>query len=121
MSQIENQVNALVLGFFTKISAKIVKNNGLFDIEIPQNHFNLFGTNSLKITFDPSLSNSTDYELISPGSNILFKILNKTIDYGPVTVAKLNPNPQNIKSIRFYFYALFESIKTKTKIVNSKH
>ena len=117
MSQIEIQVKDLVLGFFNKIGSQIIENNELFEIKIPQNHFELFRTNSLKIIFNPSLSNSTDFELISPGSTILLKILNTCIDYGPVNIARLRPNSQNIKSIRFYFYALFESIKTKTKII----
>ena len=118
MSQIETQVKDLVLDFFNKIDAQIIENNGLFEIKIPQNYFELFRTNSLKIIFNPLLSNFTDFELISPGSNILLKILNKCIDFGPVTIARLNPNPQNIKFIRFYFYAIFESIKTKTKIIH---
>jgi hypothetical protein len=118
VSQIETPVKDLVLGFFNKIGAQIIENNELFEIKIPQNHFNLFRTNSLKIMFNPSLSNSIDFELISPGSTILLKILNTCIDYGPVNIVRLNSNSQNIKVIRFYFYILFESIKTKTKIIH---
>ena len=118
MSQIENQVNSLVLGYFSKINANIVEKNGLFDVEIPQEYSKTFGTTKLRITFDSKLSDSNDYELVLPGSNILLSILNKCIDYGPVITAKLNSNKYNSNIIRFYFYAIFESINSKTKLIH---
>ena len=118
MSQIENQVNSLVVGYFSKINAKIVEKNGLFDVEIPQEYSKMFGTSKLKITFDPKLSDSNEYVLISPGSNILLSILNKCIDFGPVITAKLNSNKYNSNIIRFYFYVIFESINSKTKLIH---
>ncbi len=118
MSQIENQVNSLVLGYFSKINANVVEKNGLFDVEIPQEYSKIFGTTKLKITFDAKLSDSTDYVLVSPGSNILLSILNKCIDFGPIITAKLNSNKYNSKIIRFYFYILFESIQSKTKLIH---
>ena len=118
ISKIENQVQLLVLGFFSKINADVVEKNGLFDVTIPENYFKLFKDDSLKITFNPQLSNKTDYELILPGSNLLLKILNKCIDYGPIVLANLSPNTSNLKIIRFYFYVIFESIKTKTELLH---
>ncbi len=118
MSQIENQVNSLVLGYFSKINANVVEKNGLFDVEIPQEYSKIFGTIKLKITFDAKLSDSNDYVLVSPGSNILLSILNKCIDFGPVITAKLNSEKYNSKIIRFYFYVIFESIQSKTKLIH---
>lgn len=118
MSQIESQVNSLVLGYFSKINANVIEKNGLFDIEIPKEYLKMFGTNKLKITFNAELSDSDDYVLVSPGSNILLIILNTCIDYGPVINAKLNSNKYDSKIIRFYFYIIFESIKSKTKLIH---
>ena len=118
MSQIENQVNSLVLGYLSKINADIIEKNGLFDVKIPDNYFKLFRTDSIKITFNPKLSNKTDYELISPGSSILLKILNECIDFGPILKTKLNSKNFTNPIIRFYFYIIFESIKSKTKLIH---
>ena len=118
MSQIENQVNTLVLGFFSKINANVSEKNGLFDIEIPSKYSKMFRTNHLKIIFDDKIIQSENYELVSPGSNILYKILNECIDFGPLITAKLNLNKYNSKIIRFYYYIIFESVKSQTKLVH---
>ena len=118
MSEIENQVNTLVLGFFSKINANVTEKNGLFNIEIPDKYSKLFSTNNLKIIFDDKISKPDNYELVSPGSNVLFKILNECIDFGPVITAKLNSNEHNSTIIRFYYYIIFESIKSKTQLVH---
>ena len=118
MSQIENQVNTLVLGFFSKINANVTEKNGLFDVEIPEKYSKLFRANNLKITFDDKISKPDNYELLSPGSNTLLKILSECIDFGPVITAKLNLNEHNSKIIRFYFYVIFESVKSKTRLVH---
>ena len=118
MSQIKNQVYTLVLGYFSKINAKITEKNGLFDIDIPNDYSELFRTNNLKIVFDDGILKPDNYELLSPGSNILFKILNECIDFGPVITAKLNSKEYCSKVIRFYFYVLFESIKSETKLIH---
>jgi|APSaa5957512535_1039671.scaffolds.fasta_scaffold51386_2 hypothetical protein len=118
MSQIEKQVNSLVLGYFSKIDSNIIEKNGLFDITIPEKYFKIFQTNKLKIVFDSKLSKPNDYELVSPGSNILFKILNECLDFGPVITAKLNPNKKNSRKIRFYFYSIFESIISQTELIH---
>lgn len=118
MSQIEKQVNTLVLGFFSKINANVTEKNGLFDVEIPDKYSKLFRTNNLKITFDDKILKLDNYELVSPGSHVLFKILNECIDFGPVITAKLNSNEFNSKIIRFYYYIIFESIRTKTKLIH---
>ncbi len=118
MSQIKNQVYTLVLGYFSKINAKITEKNRLFDIDIPNEHSKLFRTNHLKIIFDDEISKPDNYELLSPGSNILFKILNECIDFGPVVTSKLNFSKYNSKVIRFYFYVIFESITSETKLIH---
>lgn len=118
MSQIENQVNSLVLGYFSKINANVVEKNGLFDVVIPQEYSKIFGTTKLRITFDSKLSDSNDYVLVSPGSNILLSILNKCVDFGPVITAKFNSEKYHSRIIRFYFYVIFESIQSKTKLIH---
>lgn len=115
MSTIENQVKTLALGFFSKINAIVIEKNELFDIDIPDNYSKLFGTNHLKIVFNDKILKPDDYELLSPGSNILFKILNTCIDFGPFIIGKNCVTDYN-SIIRFYFYVVFESITTKTKL-----
>ena len=78
MEQMNEQVKSLVLGYFSMINASVTENNGLFDISIPNEHQKFFRKDNLKITFDEKLSESSNYELLSPGNNILFKILFET-------------------------------------------
>lgn len=117
MSQIENSTKSLVLGFFTKINAVVLEKEGLFDVSIPETYHHLFQTQYLKITFESESSKNSDYELVSPGSNILMKILNECLDFGPVVYGNLSTNHTHSPIIRFYFYVLFESVKTNTKII----
>jgi len=118
MEQMNEQVKSLVLGYFSMINAGIAENNGLIDIIIPDEHQKVFGKNNLKITFNEKLSESNNYELVLPGNNILFKILNHCINFGSVITAKLNSNEKNSTIIRFYFYIIFESVKSETKLVH---
>ena len=118
MEQMNEQVKSLVLGYFSMINATVTENNGLVDIIIPDEHQKVFGKNNLKITFDEKLSESNNYELVLPGNNILFKILNHCINFGSVITAKLNSNEKNSTIIRFYFYVIFESVKSETKLVH---
>ncbi len=118
MTRMEQQIKSLVLGFFSKINANVIEKDDLLNVSISNNYFDLFKTNLLKITFDPEISKNTEYELISPGSNILLKILNKCLDFGPIISARLMSNHSKSKIIRFYFYVIFESIKTKTKLLH---
>ena len=118
MKQISGQVKSLVLGYFSMINASVTENNGLFDISIPNEHQKFFRKDNLKITFDEKLSESSNYELLSPGNNILFKILNECISFGPVITAKLNSNEQNSTILRFYFYIIFESVKSETMLAH---
>ena len=119
MSQIKNQIHVLVLGYFSKINANIIEKNGLFDVEIPQKYSKIFGTNNLKITFDTNLSDSNEeYQLVSPGSDILLHIIKKCIDFGSIITVKLNSDKIHSKIIRFYFYVIFESIESKTKLIH---
>ena len=117
MEQMNEQVKSLVLGYFSMINAVVAENNGLIDI-IPAEQQKVFGKNNLKITFDEKLSESNNYELVLPGNNILFKILNHCINFGSVITAKLNSNEKNSTIIRFYFYIIFESVKSETKLVH---
>ncbi len=116
MSEIKTFVNELVLGYFSKINASVYENNGLYDITVPDNFKKIFRDDILKITFNESLSKSTNYELVSPGNPILSVILNECIKFGPTVIGKSMSHNLESPIIRFYFYVIFESIKSKTKM-----
>ena len=117
MEQISEQVKSLVLEYFSIINAQVSETNGLFDIIIPSEHERIFRKENLKITFDEN-KEERNYELVLPGSSILSRILNQCIDFGPVVTAKLNSNQHNSPIIRFYFYTIFESVKSKTELIH---
>ena len=117
LSQIDDLTKSLVLGFFSKIDAKITEKNGLYEISVPENYQSFFKTDFLQITFDSNASKQGNYELVLPGSNILLKILNKCLDFGPIVTGNLSSNTSNSRIIRFYFYVIFESIKSKSELV----
>lgn len=117
MSTSDSQVKNLVLGYFEHIHAHIKEKNDVYDIEIPQNKIGLFRRDKLKITFEKNIEKPDSCELISPGSNTLFLIMNECINFGPVLSVKKIKNEENFsQKLRFYFYVIFESIKSKTKI-----
>ena len=118
MSEIKNFVSDLVLGYFSKINASVYENNGLYEFTVPDNFKKIFRDDVLKITFDESLSKSTDYELVSPGSSILSVILNECIKFGPTVIGRSTSCNLEFPIIRFYFYVIFESIKSKTKMLS---
>jgi hypothetical protein len=115
LTDTENKISELILGYFSKINAKIVENNGLFTITIPEEYEKLF-TTELKITFDKKISEQQECELITPGSNTFYKIIKTCIDFGPVIIAKTNSSSQVNTVLRFYFYVILESVRTKTKL-----
>ena len=117
MKQINEQVKSLVLEYFSIINAQVSETNGLFDIIIPSEHERIFRKENLKITFDEN-KEERNYELVLPGSSILSRILNQCLDFGPVVTAKLNSNQHNSPIIRFYFYVIFESVKSKTELIH---
>ena len=118
MSEIKNFVNELVLGYFSKINASVHENNGLYEFTVPDNFKKIFRDDVLKITFDENLSKSTDYELVSPGSSVLSAILNECIQFGPTVVGRPTSHDLESPIIRFYFYVIIESIKSKTKMLS---
>ena len=118
MSEIKNFVNELVLGYFSKINASVHENNGLYEFTVPDNFKKIFRDDILKITFDENLSKFTNYELVSPGNPILSVILNECIKFGPTVIGKSMSHNLESPIIRFYFYVIFESIKSKTKILS---
>lgn len=115
MTGIENKVFELVLGYFSKINAKIIENNGLFTIVIPNEYEKLFGS-ELKITFDKKISDQQECELMTPGSSTFYKIIKSCIDFGPATITKINSTTKVNDVLRFYFYIIFESVRTNTKL-----
>ncbi len=119
MSQVDNQVKELVLGYFHKIHAEISEKNGLYDVIIPNNYLKLFKSSKIKFIFDNQIAKPDDYELMSPGSNTLFTILNECIKLGPILSVKLDSTESTIHpKLRFYFYLIFESLKSKSEIIH---
>ena len=118
MSEFKTFVNKLVLGYFSKINASVCEDNGLYDVTVPDNFKKIFRDDILKITFNENLSKSTNYELVSPGNPILSVILNECIKFGPTVIGKSMQHDLESPIIRFYFYVIFESIKSKTKMLS---
>ena len=118
MKPINEQIKSLVLNYLSlDNNTQITENDGLFDISLSHEHQKNFRENYLKITFDENREES-NYELVSPGSGILSRILSRCIDFGPIVTAKLNSNEHNLPIIQFYFYVIFESIKSETQLVS---
>ena len=119
MSQVDTQVKTLVLEYFHKIHAEISEKNGLYDVIIPNNYLKLFKISKIKFIFDNQIEKPDDYELMSPGSNTLFTILNECIKMGPILSVTLHSDESTIHpTLRFYFYIIFESLETFTKIIH---
>jgi len=116
--QIEVHIENIVCEYFSKINANLIKNDKLFSVSVPQNFSNIFGTSLLKFYFDPNTSAPSDYELFSPGSNNLLKIINQCLDLGPVAICKLKNACIHSDAIRFYFFVLFESVISRTKMIH---
>ena len=101
MKPINEQIKSLVLNYFSlDNNTQITENDGLFDISLSHEHQKNFRENYLKITFDENREES-NYELVSPGSGILSRILSRCIDFGPIVTAKLNSNEHNLPIIQF--------------------
>lgn len=117
MTEIDNQVKDLVLGYFKHIHANIKEKNEIYDVILPENQYSLFRKSKITFTFNKNIEKPDDCELISPGNNTLFIILNECIKMGPILSVKLihNDNTSYTK-LRFYFYVIFESLKSKTSM-----
>ena len=108
-------IKSLVLTYFYLINSQVTENNGLFDINLSNEHEKFFREKKLKITFNEK-KEETNYELVSPGSAILSSILKQCFSFGPLVTAKLNSNEYNLPIIQFYFFVIFESVKSETQL-----
>jgi len=110
----------LVLEYLKKINADISENKEIYDVKIPNTIENLFDSSTIKFTFDPEIARENFCELISPGSNILFKIINHNLKNGPVIFSKpknfIPDNPNNVVGIRFHFYILLDGLQNDSYI-----
>ena len=112
---LEYAIKNLVLDYFSVNKCNVIEKNGLFDVHLTQDLKNEFRNDWLKITFDEELARTNNYDLITPGNNILFKIINYGIKLGPVLSCILKSSPyENV--MRFYFYMVYESVKSQTQI-----
>lgn len=126
----------LCLNFLKKIGAKIDETHGLYTIQIPAKHSQLFGNILKRITFDVEVAETHSCELAILGSNFLSIILSEIRKQAPVVGGHLTRqhdspiNSLNMISahnctislkesteeisiaVRFYFNVTVKSIKT---------
>jgi superfamily II DNA or RNA helicase len=115
IGSLDEPIKSLVLTYFYLINSQIKEDNELFNITLSNEHEKFFRDKELKITFNER-KEETNYELVSPGSSILSRILNQCISFGPLVTAKLNSNEYNLPIIQFYFYVIFESVKSESQL-----
>lgn len=136
-NNMEQLVKDLVLNYFTQINATISKNDGMYEVILPKNNTLVFGNKTLKFTFDSETARKNLCELVSPGSNILFKIVNFHLKNGPVIFSKprdfMYKNSNESVGIRFYFYILYDGLQNNSfiksvdvdyyssKLIDNKH
>jgi len=102
--------------FFNKVDSEIVVNESVYKIIAPKNLFHIFGEKPFLITFDSDAVQGSDCEFVTPGSQILKKIINICKSKGPISKGiaenrlgnKTDPSLKN--AVRFYFYIKFESM-----------
>lgn len=116
-----DHIKTITLNFFKRINAKINESNGIYSVAVPSIFNNLFDSSNLKFTFNSDVARNELCELITPGSNILFKIIHYNLKNGVVVYTKpkiflTNTNLNTSVGIRFYFYVLLDGIKNQSYI-----
>jgi hypothetical protein len=102
--------------FFNKVDSEIIATESVYKIKAPKNLFHIFGEKPFLITFDSDVAQGLDCEFVTPGSQILKKIINICKSKGPISKGitenrlgnKTDPDLKN--AVRFYFYIKFESM-----------
>ena len=105
-------IKDLTLDFFSKINADVRQINKIYEVLVPEKYHHIFSKKNFSITFDPKTASDTSSELIIPGNNILFKIVNICKTKGPITKGFIKNSNLESKTfgVRFYFYITFEGI-----------
>ena len=113
---IQESVQKFVMTFFNKVNSEIITTESVYKIKVTKNLFHIFGEKPFLITFDSDVAQSLDCEFVTPGSQILKKIINICKSKGPISKGivenrlgnKTDPDLKN--AVRFYFYIKFESM-----------
>lgn len=114
---LQDEIRELVLSYFTRIGSRIVNNDGIYQIMIPEEYIEYFQSSTLKIIFDKDNTNTMQTngcDLVIPGSRILFKVLSQCIVKGPISVKSGSGIPGII--IRYHFFIVFSGIRNVSKI-----
>ena len=120
-NNILKNIRKITLDFFKEINAEIKEENEIYRILLTKNYYELFNTSKLKFTFNSEVARDQLCELITPGSNILFKIINYNLKNGIIVYSKpenyvQNTNQKNSIGIRFYFYVLLDGVKNQSYV-----
>jgi hypothetical protein len=114
---IQQEIKELTLSYFKTINSEIIEENGLYKISIPEKFQNYFETTKILMTFDEKIALEYNCELIIPGNKILFKIINNSINQGPIALKQTNSCGDNF-AIRYHFFVNFSGIQQTSKLVN---
>ena len=114
---IQQEIEELTLSYFKTIKSEITEENGLYKISIPEKFQNYFETKKIFITFNERISLEQNCELIIPGNKTLFKIINNSINQGPIALKQTNSCDNNF-AIRYHFFVNFSGIQQTSKLVN---
>ena len=120
-NNILDNIKKITLDFFVKINAEIKETNKIYTVSIPIEFKELFNNSNVKFTFDSETAREELCELIAPGSNILFKIINYNLKNGSVIYTKpknyfKNSNIADSIGIRFHFFILLDGIKNQSYV-----
>ena len=113
---IQEFVQKFVMTFFNQVDSEIITTELIYKIKAPKNLFHIFGEKPFLITFVSDAVQDSDCEFVTPGSQILKKIINICKSKGPISKGiaenrlgnKTDPSLKN--AVRFYFYIKFESM-----------
>lgn len=109
MSNIQDDVRELVLGFFRVAGADISQSDGIYHVIIPDGYRDMFQAGSISIAFEESTSSGHDYELVIPGSKVLTEIINACAKKGPIAIRK---HKRGATTIRYHFFIQFSGLSS---------
>ena len=102
---IQSEIQDLVLDFFNTIGSVSGRNNGVYQITIPDKYQGLFDMQKITIAFERDISSKHDCELVIPGSKILLQIINICVTKGPIALIPVTGTCKT--TIRYHFFVTF--------------
>ena len=113
--QLENKIKDFVIQFFETSKFKIICENKIYFVDIPEKNLNYFQKSRIIFTFDEITANENNCELIIPGSKTLFQIINMCTNKGPVIIRNY-PDPKGYCIIRYHFFVHFSGIFNSSRL-----